>query len=298
MRKLLKILHSKQKGITGLETAIILIAFVVVAAVFAYTVLSAGLFSTQKSQEAVYSGLKETQSTIEPMGSVVGYDKTAILANNGGVATGAPVILTNTNTITVTTLGGFTVTLPAGVTGTATSGTTTVTGSPLALVAGANAVTTTGITGTFTIVFNTGSLSKVDITVALASDGDPIDLTPEYTLVTGDLTQTNASGNKLQVALNNAAVTVADAPWTVAFVGKNNGDYMLERGEKAVITVWLHDYTVAGGWAAGNANNGFLAGNEIGVNSTFSIELKPAQGASVNIQRTLPAYLDTVMDLH
>jgi flagellin FlaB len=60
-----------EKGITGLETAIILIAFVVVAAVFAYTALSAGLFSTQKSQEAVYSGLKEAQSTLELKGGVV-----------------------------------------------------------------------------------------------------------------------------------------------------------------------------------------------------------------------------------
>jgi len=60
-----------QKGITGLETAIILIAFVVVAAVFAYTVLSAGLFSTQKSQEAVYSGLEETQSTVVLKGGVI-----------------------------------------------------------------------------------------------------------------------------------------------------------------------------------------------------------------------------------
>jgi len=61
-----------EKGITGLETAIILIAFVVVAAVFAYTALSAGLFSTQKSQEAVYSGLKEAQSTLELKGGVIG----------------------------------------------------------------------------------------------------------------------------------------------------------------------------------------------------------------------------------
>jgi flagellin FlaB len=60
-----------EKGITGLETAIILIAFVVVAAVFAYTTLSAGLFSTQKSQEAVYSGLKEAQATLELKGNVV-----------------------------------------------------------------------------------------------------------------------------------------------------------------------------------------------------------------------------------
>ncbi len=63
--------HKGQKGITGLETAIILIAFVVVASIFAYTVLSAGLFSSQKSQEAVYNGLKTAQSTLELKGAVV-----------------------------------------------------------------------------------------------------------------------------------------------------------------------------------------------------------------------------------
>ncbi|MDD4858697.1 MAG: hypothetical protein PHR56_00615 [Dehalococcoidales bacterium] len=70
MNKLFR-MHRGQKGITGLETAIILIAFVVVAAVFAYTALSAGLFSTQKSSEAVYAGLKEAQSTLELRGSVI-----------------------------------------------------------------------------------------------------------------------------------------------------------------------------------------------------------------------------------
>jgi archaeal flagellin FlaB len=69
----------KESGITGLETAIILIAFVVVAAVFAYTVLSAGLFSTQKSQEAVYSGMKETQSTLVLKSAVL-----AVSENTGG----------------------------------------------------------------------------------------------------------------------------------------------------------------------------------------------------------------------
>jgi flagellin FlaB len=68
---MLKKMFKHEKGITGLETAIILIAFVVVAAVFAYTALSAGLFSTQKSQEAVYSGLKEAQSTLELKGPVI-----------------------------------------------------------------------------------------------------------------------------------------------------------------------------------------------------------------------------------
>jgi len=68
---MLKKFLNHEKGITGLETAIILIAFVVVAAVFAYTALSAGLFSTQKSQEAVYSGLREAQSTLELRGGVI-----------------------------------------------------------------------------------------------------------------------------------------------------------------------------------------------------------------------------------
>jgi flagellin FlaB len=59
------------RGIPGLETAIILIAFVVVASVFAFTVLSSGLFASERSKETVYAGLQETRSSIEPRGSVI-----------------------------------------------------------------------------------------------------------------------------------------------------------------------------------------------------------------------------------
>jgi flagellin FlaB len=82
-----------EKGITGLETAIILIAFVVVAAVFAYTALSAGLFSTQKAQEAVYSGLKEAQSTLELRGSVIATANAT--GENGGVVQQISFIVSN-----------------------------------------------------------------------------------------------------------------------------------------------------------------------------------------------------------
>ena len=68
MLKIFEKLHKGKRGITGLETAIILIAFVVVAAVFAYTVLSAGIFSTQKSQETIYSGLEQTGAGTAPAG--------------------------------------------------------------------------------------------------------------------------------------------------------------------------------------------------------------------------------------
>jgi len=62
-----------EKGITGLETAIILIAFVVVASVFAFTVLSTGVFASERSKETVFSGLEESMSSIEPRGSVIAY---------------------------------------------------------------------------------------------------------------------------------------------------------------------------------------------------------------------------------
>ena len=71
LKKLARKMQRDERGITGLETAIILIAFVVVASVFAYTVLSAGIFSAQKGQEAVYSGLEQARSTLELNGSVV-----------------------------------------------------------------------------------------------------------------------------------------------------------------------------------------------------------------------------------
>ncbi len=62
-----------EKGLTGLETAIILIAFVVVASVFAFTVLSTGIFASERSKETVYAGLEEAKSSIEPRGSVIAY---------------------------------------------------------------------------------------------------------------------------------------------------------------------------------------------------------------------------------
>ena len=64
--------HRDQRGITGLETAIVLIAFVVVASVFAFAVLSTGLLSSEKSKETVLGGLEETSSTMRLMGSVIG----------------------------------------------------------------------------------------------------------------------------------------------------------------------------------------------------------------------------------
>jgi flagellin FlaB len=60
-----------ERGMTGLETAIILIAFVTVAAVFGYAVLSAGLFSAERGKETIYAGLDQARSNMETVGSVI-----------------------------------------------------------------------------------------------------------------------------------------------------------------------------------------------------------------------------------
>ncbi len=65
-----RVLRNEQ-GITALETAIILIAFVVVAAIFAFTVLTTGTFLTERSKEAAYAGLQEVRGSMELKGSVV-----------------------------------------------------------------------------------------------------------------------------------------------------------------------------------------------------------------------------------
>ena len=62
--------YRDDSGITGLETAIILIAFVVVAAVFAFTVMTTGLFSTEKAKTTAQAALTEASSSFITKGAV------------------------------------------------------------------------------------------------------------------------------------------------------------------------------------------------------------------------------------
>ncbi|MGB9131317.1 MAG: archaellin/type IV pilin N-terminal domain-containing protein, partial [Methanosarcina sp.] len=64
-------LQKSEKGFTGLEAAIVLVAFVVVAAVFSYVMLGAGFYTTQKSQEVVHTGVKQASSSVELSGDVM-----------------------------------------------------------------------------------------------------------------------------------------------------------------------------------------------------------------------------------
>lgn len=79
LNKFLLHLKKGQKGITGLETAIILIAFVMVASVLAYVVLSAGIYSSQKAKENIDQGLRQSSSTLELKGNILSKTEDGIL---------------------------------------------------------------------------------------------------------------------------------------------------------------------------------------------------------------------------
>lgn len=63
--------NKDQRGQTALETAIILIAFVVVASVFAFTILSAGTASTERGEQAIAAGLEGVQSSMQVKGAIL-----------------------------------------------------------------------------------------------------------------------------------------------------------------------------------------------------------------------------------
>ena len=215
-KKFFKKLWKGEKGITGLETAIILIAFVVVAAVFAYTVLSAGLFSTQKAQEAVYSGLKEARATLELRGATIA------TANTTGAS---------------------------------------------------------------------GEIKQLSFIVSNVLDGEAIDfIAPTADSATG--LAASGSNNKVVISYIDANQRLDDLYWTVTSLGKDDGDSLLEREEKFQIVIGSD----TAGSGAGNLIDALTT--NLGPNTTFTLEVKPPIGAILNIERTTPPVIDTIMNLH
>ncbi len=187
-------LSRDERGITALETAIILIAFVVVASVFAFTILSAGTFTTERGKEAVYEGLSEVRGALELRGSIIA----------------------------------------CGVT------------TPTAIV------------------------TEVIFTLANVAGGAPVDMTD------------TAGEQVVIIEYRDANQRVQVDNWTVDWLGWNDGDDLLEERELVEVTVPI----------TGNVTT------DLGINTTFVIEVKPPKGSVLNMQRTIPSVLDPVMDLN
>jgi flagellin FlaB len=230
---------SRQKGITGLETAIVLIAFVVVASVFAFTILSAGVFSSEANKQTIHAGLKETRTGLRQAGEAFAFS-------------------------------GY--------------------------------------------VGSTQAVHKIVFVVQNSLAGEPVDLTAPYSW--------DDSGTDPDIVPGNTAATVvsyadenqrlSDVPWSTVFIGTNNGDALLEDGEKAEVTVWLMDRITGvstsandsiaymdGNSANGGGATGLTSSSSLIIKSTrFVLEMSPQTGAPLTIQRSVPPGLRAVMNMN
>ena len=59
----------KRRGIVGLEAAIVLIAFVIIAAAFSFMVVNQGLFATERGKTVIQEGLKQASTPLTMDGS-------------------------------------------------------------------------------------------------------------------------------------------------------------------------------------------------------------------------------------
>ena len=199
----LKKIYRDERGITGLETAIILIAFVVVASVFAYTVLSAGIFSSQKAKEAIYSGLEEVRAALSLSGSIVAEDTDA-----------------------------------------------------------------------------DDDIDQLVFVVAVALEGEAIDFTIPTDADTNGIADDD-SPNVVVISYSDQTQRIDDINWSFSPLGKDDGDSLLEPGEKFELTVDL------------SAMEG-----DIVTYTTFMIEIKPPNGSVLMMEKTTGGVIDDIMILN
>jgi len=74
MNTLMRCIRRKNKqGIVGIEAAIVLIAFVVIAAALAYVVINMGFYSAQEAKSTINKGINEATSALELDGYITGF---------------------------------------------------------------------------------------------------------------------------------------------------------------------------------------------------------------------------------
>jgi len=224
----------KRKGFTGLEAAIVLTAFVVVAAVFSYVVLNAGFFTTQKSKEVVHTGVAQATSSIELSGDVIGHGWKYGKVNSSG-------FWNETSDPNSTCYSSY-----------------------------------YAWNDTNKYILDSNNLTVVEFYLTLTAGRHPVsmdDLVISYT----DKDTHNGSisySNNSNASLGNLTMP----SWNYTII-HGDGDALLEFGEKAKILVALPDYGVT-------------------ENQEFTIEVKPAEGATLAITRTAPASIDKTVNLH
>ena len=257
MPKAVKYPWREQQGITGLETAIVLIAFVVVSSVFAFAALSTGLFSAEKSKETIQAGLAEARGTIELKGSID--IKATLTTQSTEVVLGASEGATTSHTLDVNPVVPGSETITAVSTTGGTLATLTL-GVDYTINYDAGTFTTTEQKEAVTADYTSYTISTADIQVANSAGGAGVDMTPGETVVVyQDVDLLETYGN-----------------FGVTRLGNFDADNLLESGEIFKLSI--------------NISTGSLTNKD-----TFTLQVKPPRGAVLLLERTIPDNIDTLM---
>ena len=262
-----------QKGITGLETAIVLIAFVVVASVFAYAVITTGLFSSEKAQSSAQSGVTQAKSTAISKGSMILSEALSVTTATGHDGLANAAVLTDTAATFIT---------EGVVVGDAIRNTTDGSSSTITAL---TATTVTGVlAGGTDNDWDIGDLYEIDMDsvgtikfkLTPSPGADPVSLATSTTLVTY-----NDANNNITTTYAAAFPTplVDPAYWNSAWLlGAGPG---VDGGEVVEFTVNIKNLTTP-----------------LPANKPFKVEIIPQTGAAIAFNRVTPLEMAKVMDLN
>jgi len=144
------------------------------------------------------------------------------------------------------------------------------------------------LSGSVIVVATNTSVSEIRFTVRNAVAGTPIDMTPNgFNNSRGGHVDT-IGHNRCVLSLTTAHAYYNNILWDIQSIGDDDADNLLESGEQMEITV---DPTDLGTLTTG-------AWQDLVANDWFNIQVKPILGSTMTVQRTLPAGMDPVMDMH
>jgi len=262
--KSLKRFARNKKAISGLETAIVLIAFVIVASAFAYAVLNMGFLATQKSQQVVLGGLAAASSALVVDGPVYGYSAQCTTAS-------CPVTAQLTTVI-------FWLKTASGA-------------SSVDLNPGKTTIAFQNPRGVWPNVYycSDGSGGAASATSCAGTDSSSTAITTATQIVSFSVA---GSSTTSYYNVESGATTVF---WEVG------SGMLLQPNQKVRVTI---DLTQIGTGTSATAapssdtsNNGYAAGL-VNKNEPFTIIVKPPIGSVLEIDRIAPAAVESVNDLN
>jgi len=135
-----------------------------------------------------------------------------------------------------------------------------------------------------------------------AAGGMVVDLTPPHT---ADDTGTDPDDSGLEsdavLSFTDPDFETVETAWTVEFFGDSNGDYFLDDGERAEVTVWLNSYDNANAvWDLGTGGSDPYVDTTAALlqaDTEFNLQLHLKSGGVFTLQRVTPRAVETSMDL-